>query len=293
MKLDTPYSPPTRHRFGQIAWARLDVLGIITVVSLIAILTIPTMGNVRSINSQVVCQGHLQQLTRAWRMYIADNEGHLPAAGAYADEDQPPDWTTGSADAYTENGEWLDLPVTGTEDVDPSISIIDHNKLWPYVNSVEVFRCPSDPSYGSHPEYKDGAVTPRVRSMSMNSWMGGPSWESSGGPWKVYRAKSDILAPSERFVLLDERADSINDGMFPVEINADQPFRNRIVDYPAHYHNGGANLSFSDGHVAYWKWEDPRTVPDYVPGQELQLNVSSPNNPDVTRLQSVATRSED
>ena len=119
----------------------------------------------------------------------------------------------------------------------------------------------------------------------MNSWMGGPSW--GGGSWLVYKTTTDIDSPAERWVLIEEREDSINDGYFVVDMAGypNQPRSWRIVDFPASYHNKTAALAFSDGHAEFHKWIDPRTTPLLRKGQELQLNVSSPNNKDINWLQ--------
>lgn len=67
------------------------------------------------------------------------------------------------------------------------------------------------------------------------------------------------------------------------------PAAHRIIDYPAAYHNRGANLSFADGHAETWRWQDPRTMPVLKPGQLLVLNVASPDNRDVARIQAAAS----
>ena len=58
----------------------------------------------------------------------------------------------------------------------------------------------------------------------------------------------------------------------------------RMIDFPASYHNGAAELPFADGHAEIKKWQDPRTRPAGQNNNQLQLNVASPNNPDVIWL---------
>jgi prepilin-type processing-associated H-X9-DG protein len=49
-------------------------------------------------------------------------------------------------------------------------------------------------------------------------------------------------------------------------------------DFPASRHNGGAVVSFTDGHVIFKKWQDPRTrqpvTGNYLSGR------AQPHNPD-------------
>src|ERR1039458_4844434 len=73
-----------------------------------------------------------------------------------------------------------------------------------------------------------GQMMPRPRSRSMNMWVGGrgdtpdprAGW-SQGANWKVFRKLSEMIrpGPAMTFVLLDERADSINDGFFVVQMD--------------------------------------------------------------------------
>jgi len=143
-----------------------------------------------------------------------------------------------------------------------------------------------------------GQLIPRVRSMAMNMWLNGPGWGSARGErgtgWRKF-FKLDAITdpgPSETFVFLDEREDSINDGTFVVDMAGwpNQPSQYRIIDYPASYHNGSGGFSFADGHSEIKRWQDPRTMPELARGQLIPLNVPSPNNRDVAWMQSKATR---
>jgi prepilin-type processing-associated H-X9-DG protein len=96
------------------------------------------------------------------------------------------------------------------------------------------------------------------------------------------------------WVFLDERADSINDGEMVVGMFGypDQPAAWKMVDYPASYHGGAGSFAFVDGHSEIKKWRDSRTMPVLKPNQELQLNVSSPNNKDVLWMMERTTRKQ-
>ena len=71
-------------------------------------------------------------------------------------------------------------------------------------------------------------------------------WSASTGPWRIYRKLEDMVdpGPSNTFVFLDEREDSINDGMFVVDMGGypDKPAMHRMVDIPASYHGGGGGF---------------------------------------------------
>jgi prepilin-type processing-associated H-X9-DG protein len=174
--------------------------------------------------------------------------------------------------------------------------------LWPYCgDSLGIWKCPGDKSYGITARKER---VPRIRSMSMNGWVGGPGWDASGkweiggGPdaWAVYRKSTDINnpGPSQTFVFLDERQDSINDGYFVVDMAGypDQPGSWKMGNFPGSYHNGAGTFSFADGHAEIKRWADSRTMPKLDPTKDLALNVSSPNNKDVNWLQLHSTRKQ-
>lgn len=100
---------------------------------------------------------------------------------------------------------------------------------------------------------------------------------------------------AKTFVFLDEREDSINDGMFVTDMTGypDKPSSFTIVDIPASYHGQAGGLSFADGHSELKVWKDPRTRPPLVPGVIIPFAAKpSPNNRDVAWLQERCTRKE-
>ena len=165
--------------------------------------------------------------------------------------------------------------------------------IWPYCGkAVNLFHCPSDPSYGQTPQ---GMRVPR-RSVSMVNWIGGngdsPETKYKGG-WGLQALNSSVArklaniinpGPAMTIIILDERWDSINDPYFVVEMNGyPSPSTTKLVDYPAYYHNGACGFAFADGHSEIHKWRDPRTTPPYK--ANLPLNQPSPNNQDVIWMQ--------
>jgi prepilin-type processing-associated H-X9-DG protein len=142
---------------------------------------------------------------------------------------------------------------------------------------------------------KNGGVTyPRVRSISMNAWFNSTDVAGFGSGFRIYMNMSDLIdpGPTQTWIFMDEREDSMNDGEMVVGMTGypNQPQSWKIVDYPASYHNGAGGLSFADGHSEIKKWQDPRTMPALRTGQLLALNVPSPNNQDALWLMDRSTR---
>jgi prepilin-type processing-associated H-X9-DG protein len=108
-----------------------------------------------------------------------------------------------------------------------------------------------------------------------------------------------VPGPVKTSVFLDEREDSINDGMFVIAMEGAAPSPNAqpnpgaygIIDYPAAYHGGAGGFSFADGHSELKKWLDPSTAPPVLKNAVRDFNFKgTPNNPDVAWMQDNSTR---
>jgi prepilin-type processing-associated H-X9-DG protein len=98
-----------------------------------------------------------------------------------------------------------------------------------------------------------------------------------------FRKLSQIQRPSNFLTFVDERADTIDDGSFSIDMIHTGASANH-VNVPASYHNLSGNVCFVDNHVERHKWVDPRTT---FPLSTTQLvwSFPSPNNPDIAWLQ--------
>jgi len=171
-------------------------------------------------------------------------------------------------------------------------------QLGSYVRNARSYRCPADQSLGLVPGVP-GPVA-RVRSVSMNSWLGYNSEAWDGPPGLiVYKKISQMIDPSPAgiWVVLDEREDSINDGWFAVSMagcptargGTPNPASYIIIDFPASYHHNSAGFAFADGHSEIHKWKDSRTMPILRPGQDTALRVPSQGNLDVAWIHEHST----
>jgi prepilin-type processing-associated H-X9-DG protein len=181
-----------------------------------------------------------RQLTLAWILYAQDNNDRL----VY---NQP--------STSTDSNNWAGNVMSwGSDKQNTNRNLLANSKLGSYIaRSVEIYKCPAD----KYP----CAVGPRVRSVSMNAFVG--PQDSRGTPindrWRQYLALTDFQNPVGIFVLLDEHPDSINDGWFVFCTAADPAERTAWSDLPASYHNGAAGFSFADGHSEIKRWVNGST----------------------------------
>ncbi len=151
-------------------------------------------------------------------------------------------------------------------------------KLGPYTKEPAIYRCPSDKS-----KVKTGRnqFLPRARSISMSAYVGGLGHcglvpdPVKYGPQK----QSEIRAPSQTFVFIDEHPDSIDFVTFLVENRMDMGGLT-FGSCPSSLHGGGATVSFADGHVELHRWQDPRTKPPVTYATRLEWDTTSTDNPD-------------
>ena len=132
--------------------------------------------------------------------------------------------------------------------------------LGQYTQEPKIYKCTLDKSTVNIA----GATLPRVRTISMNSYMNGDGvWNDPN--FVTFKKLEEIPNPSDAWVFIEEREDSINDGYFAVKM-AD---RYTILDNPANYHDNGCYLTFADGHVEKRVWSEATTTPPLIPGVHL------------------------
>ena len=244
------------------AFTLIELLVVIAIIAILAALLLPALARAKQQAQGVQCISNLKQLTLGWIMYTGDNKGNLPGNGDEGDqptlttlEKVDPQWCPGQMQSNTGNQPTNVLYVQG-------------GQIYPYVNNVAVYRCPAD-----HSTY-DGAIAhpiggkgaPRVRSMSMNAWIGAfPSaisslFGSEATFYRVYHKDGDMAVPgpANLWVLMDENPYSINDGFLWEQPsgNGTPPVGTEWTDYPATYHNFACGISFGDGHAQIRKWTD-------------------------------------
>ena len=144
-------------------------------------------------------------------------------------------------------------------------SDIVRRPLWPYIGKdASLFKCPSERSY----VVVTNQPKPRVRSVSMNCFLGGFAGSTNGFPgsdtsYQRYLKISEISVPNKIFVFLDQRADNINSGNFVTDMTGypNSPAAYKFSsDFPGFYHDQSCTFSFVDGHVEEKRWIDIRTI---------------------------------
>ena len=256
------------------AFTLIELLVVLGVLSLLALTLWPAMAGTSVKSHQAQCLNNLKQLTRAWHMYADENNGRLAGnLGGAASQDianLKKTWVLGWLSLYSPAGNFR-------------IEYLTNAQLGPYARDISIYKCPADRSTFNG--------NPRVRSVSMNGYLGDPSLGTKTPGFRTYKKLAQITqpSPSMTFVFIDERDESINDGFFSVDMRGfGNPPTTYIGDYPAAWHNGSCSLSFADGHVEAHKWLDPRTKPPFLQAGPA-YGIPSPNNSDMDWLMAHST----
>jgi general secretion pathway protein G len=244
------------------AFTLVELLVVIAIIGILAALLLPVLATAKAKGQQAACTNNLKQLELCAQMYAADNDGKL--VPNLLQVGLPP------GDPSVTNS-WVNGNLKNSLDSTNS-ALIRLGKLFPYVSQPASYHCPADRS--------QTRGTPRVRSYSMNSWMGSRYMEAAF-PAKGYRTflkDNEIAAAgaSQLWVIADEYESTIDDGFFVVIMDNSRP----VESVPADRHRHGYVLNFADGHVG---WNKMRNASNFAPSQTYF------QNPDLLQLQQVTT----
>ncbi|HVM47434.1 MAG TPA: type II secretion system protein [Candidatus Acidoferrum sp.] len=247
------------------AFTMVELLVVIAIIGILVALLLPGLANGKARSQQAYCVNNFHQLTMCWRQYADDNGGKLVSIFYFVHGAVNTNaWVMGSMNDDTK----IYPPVQPGVKDSTNVNGIKLGALYQYSHSTGIYHCPADTSA------VDGVR--RVRSYSINGWMGG-TWVAGQSNYMVFKRDTDIVNPSpaSAWVFIDEHERSINDGWFAVDMKGDRG----LLDAPATRHINSYALSFADCHGEIWKLRDPRSINWSV----LPIG-NHPVNPDWARL---------
>jgi prepilin-type N-terminal cleavage/methylation domain-containing protein/prepilin-type processing-associated H-X9-DG protein len=249
----------------------IELLVVIATIAILAAMLLPALAKAKERANRTACLSNLRQWGLSLSMYLDDNNQVLPdfsianntpgARGGY-DQDNIL-WTdlAGFAAGGYGNGAWFNV-------LPPYVS---QKALWQYadnptnfVNGRNVFNCPSA-------RFLPAEVDPlnRVAFSYGINFKGTTGATPASSPFKA----TVVLHPSAFVFFSDARANSGETPFYGANPLNDLGAPRGSLNHLSSRHAAGANLTFLDGHSAYFKY----TYMAYQKGAKI----GDPGNPDI------------
>ena len=218
------------------AFTLVELLVVIAIIALLMAILMPALRLARDQAHAIRCVSNLRSLTRAWLLFLEDNDEYMIAGhvGEHLGSDLI---------------DWVDTPSGGRNaPLDEKKDAIRRGPLYYYSKTIDIYRCPADMRRN-----RPGQIAFRSYSIAGNmmgeerrsGWTQRPLWKST-----------EIRNPSLRFVFVEEiDPRGYNMGSWVVNPTGDS-----WIDPLAVWHNDRSSFSYADGRAEKHQWVDKSTM---------------------------------
>jgi prepilin-type N-terminal cleavage/methylation domain-containing protein/prepilin-type processing-associated H-X9-DG protein len=264
----TPAASLSR-RAQRAGFTLIELLVVIAIIGVLLSILLPSLRAVRESAKTVVCLANQRTMGQAFVVYANDSHDVLVSP-----------WT----DSRTHPGSWTDWPKTlsgayltgaqlaAAQDTEPHFRGVRDGALFPYIQTHEVYHCPSD----GRDEFRTNSGSNLAWvTYSLPNYLHGDAWweRQNGGDDRPVRRYFELHRPSENFTFLEESDPrGLNMGAWVMRLD-----RQEWIDPLSIWHDKRATVGFADGHAAVRRWEDARTI---GMSQSQQFYASASDNAD-------------
>jgi prepilin-type N-terminal cleavage/methylation domain-containing protein/prepilin-type processing-associated H-X9-DG protein len=243
----------------------IELLAVIAIIAVLAGLLLPALFRAKAKAACLSCLNNERQLGLACLVYTDESSDRLPYNLGVAEIQQSEaqgvfvNWSSPVMDWETDS-----LHGTGSDNT--NVVLLTQGGIGPYTTrSPGLYKCPSD-NVVSDLQAAAG-WSARVRTISLNAMVGDAGQFSKAGAnvnnpeYLQFFKLTQVPNPSHIFAFIEEHPNTITDGYF-----LNKPDSPKWWRLPASWHNGAANLSFTDGHSETHRWLFASTKPGVRPG---------------------------
>ena len=217
-----------------------ELLGVIAIIAILAAILFPVFAKAIEGEKakQAKCISNLKKLEQAFTQYKEDYNGYLPLAWVWSSQKYP----DGSASLG-----WIEW----------------HHSIWPYVNRLNVYECPSSigSKYIGNASGWTGAYSYGINTAMFTYPAGATNDPLLGKQWSIA-----VKFPANTVILCDNKRYSYSTGEGDWQETPpcwDSPY------IPQETHTGGINVAFADGHAKWytmknilWNWHTQGSARD-------------------------------
>ena len=162
------------NRRGLSGFTLIELLVVIAIIAILAAILFPVFAKAREKARQASCMSNLKQIGLAMMQYQQDSDEYFPIARHW-----------GNSASGVQEWNW-------------------GQQIYPYVKSVQMFKCPSDPgntTLGDSSTY--GAASPALPGSYRYNFELGVIHEDGGTNWGGAHSAASILEPVTRVAVVD------------------------------------------------------------------------------------------
>lgn len=226
----------------------IELLVVISIIALLVAILMPALNKAKQAALKVTCLANIKSLSQAWLIYATENEDQIVSGqvghGSYPIKDN--DWVHPAI--ISSNPEYR----ADMDSYDREAEGLKQGALYKYLETPDVFNCPSDKTWRDYVGKTIGQQQSPFRSYAMSDAMNG-GWVGN----YQYKKMTEIKTPSEKLVFLEEEEkNGANWGSWILSA----PSQFRWWDPISIWHGRSTNIGFADGHSEVRQWVDESTI---------------------------------
>jgi len=182
----------------------IELLVVIAIIALLLSVLMPSLQKAKAKAREIFSLSNMRSLMMGWTMYHQDNNSKLVSGEVWVNNTINTVPAPGAPNGIREH-DWVHplVPSDGImSDHERELAGIRRGALWRYLEDVDVYNSPSDPTK----RQSIGPYTMKMspfRSYAISDAMAG-DWYSAWNPEYVYHNMDRISRPAERIVFLEE-----------------------------------------------------------------------------------------